>query len=91
MQKDVAGTWILLPFTGNEDLEVLERGITDKLAEKAKGRDYLDRQREDARDTVREFARKWLVEQTRWKRAAYEDIRVLFADEPAGAIAPVAG
>lgn len=91
MEKDVAGTWILLPFTGNEDLDVLERGITAKLAEKAKSRDYLDRQREDARDTVREFARKWLVEQTRWRRADYEDIRVLFADEPAGAIAPLSG
>ena len=53
--------------------------------------DYIDRQREDARETVREFARKWLVEQTRWKRADYADIRVLFADEPAGAIAPLSG
>ena len=62
-----------------------------RLEEKAKSRDYLDRQREDARETVREFARKWLVEQTRWKRAEYEDIRVLFADEPAGYIAPLSG
>jgi len=91
IQKDVAGSWILLPFTSTDDLEILERTISRKLAEKARSRDYIDRQREDARDTVREFARKWLVEQTRWKRAAYEDIRVLFADEPAGAIAPVAG
>jgi hypothetical protein len=91
MQKDVAGTWMLLPFTGANDLETLERSITTKLAEKAKSRDYIDRQRDDARETVREFARKWLVEQTRWKRAEYEDIRVLFDDEPAGYIAPMSG
>jgi len=91
MEKDVAGTWVLLPFTGTDDLDMLERGITAKLAQKAKSRDYLDRQREDARETVREFARKWLVEQTRWKRAEYDDIRVLFADEPAGYIAPLTG
>ena len=89
MEKDVAGTWMLLPFTGTDDLDMLERGITAKLAQKAKSRDYLDRQREDARETVRQFARKWLVEQTRWKRAEYEEIRVLFADEPAGYIAPM--
>jgi len=91
IQKDVAGSWMLLPFTGDDDLELLERSITKRLEEKAKSRDYLDRQREDARETVREFTRKWLVEQTRWKRAEYEDIRVLFADEPAGYIAPLTG
>jgi hypothetical protein len=91
MEKDVAGTWILLPFTSDEDLDVLERGITTRLEQKAESRDYIDRQREDARDTVREFARKWLVQQTRWKSAEYGDIRVLFADEPAGAIAPISG
>jgi hypothetical protein len=92
MEKSVAsGNWILPPFTGNDDLDLLERSITKRLEEKAKSRDYLDRQREDARETVREFTRKWLVEQTRWKRAEYEDIRVLFADEPAGYIAPLTG
>jgi hypothetical protein len=91
MQKDVAGAWILLPFTSTKAMNTLERSITAKLAQKAGSRDYIDRQREDARETVREFARKWLVEQTRWKRADYEDIRVLFADEPAGAIAPLSG
>jgi hypothetical protein len=91
LQKDVAGTWILLPFTSAVDLDTLERSITTTLARKAGSRDYMDRQREDARETVREFARKWLVQQTRWKSAQYEEIRVLFADEPAGYIAPMSG
>jgi hypothetical protein len=89
IEKDVAGTWMLVPFTGTKDLDRLERSITDRLAQKARSRDYIDRQRDDARETVREFARKWLVEQTRWKSAKYEDVRVLFEDEPAGAIPSV--
>jgi len=87
IEKDVAGTWILLPWKSADDLNDLERGITEKLAQKAASRDYIDRQRRDARETVREFARKWLAEQTKWKSARYEDIRVLFADEQVGAIA----
>jgi hypothetical protein len=87
IQKDAAGSWVLLPFTSDDDLDLLERSITKRLDQKAKSKDYIDRQREDARDTVREFTQKWLVEQTRWKRADYKDIRVLFEDEPAGRIA----
>jgi hypothetical protein len=91
IQKDVAGSWMLLPFTSDDDLDLLERSITKRLEEKAKSRDYLDRQREDARETVREFARKWITEQTRWKHAGYSEIRILFEDEPAGTIAPLSG
>ncbi len=47
LEKDVAGSWMLLPFTSTEDLELLERSISKKLATKAASRDYLDRQRED--------------------------------------------
>jgi len=89
IQKDVAGAWLLLPFTGGKDLDLLERTITAKLAQKAASRDYVERQREAARTSVREFVVKWLITQTRWKHARYEDVRVLFEDEPASAITPV--
>jgi hypothetical protein len=89
IQRDVAGSWVLLPFTSDDDLELLERRVTKRLEEKAKSKDYLDRQREDARETVREFSRKWITEQTRWKNAGHWEIRVVFEDEPAGAIAPL--
>lgn len=88
IQRDVAGSWVML-WTGDDDLELLERSVTQRLEDKAKSKDYLDRQREDARETVREFARKWITAQTRWKHAGYSEIRVLFEDEPAGAIAPL--
>jgi hypothetical protein len=90
-KKEVSGSWLLLPFKRAGDLDKLERSITATLAERAQSAGYLEEQREDARATVREFVRTWLVEQTRWKGARYEDIRVLFADEPAGSIAPLPG
>ena len=91
MEKDVAGTWLLLPFKSTEDLNNLERSITEKLAQKAVSPDYMERQQREARETVAEFARKWLVEQTLWKRVRHEDIRVFFADESAGALEWLSG
>lgn len=91
IEKDVAGTWLLVPITGDGDLQDLERTITAKLAERASSRDYLARQREAARRTVREFVRTWLVEQTRFSDAEYTAIRVLFADEPVRFIESLAG
>ena len=35
MEKDVGGSWMLVPFNEDEDLDALEREITAKLAEKA--------------------------------------------------------
>ena len=89
IEKDVAGDWYVVPFTETADLNALERGITAKLGKKATSREYLERQRADARKTVTEFVKKWLVEQTRWKDASYENIKVLFADEPTSAMAGI--
>jgi hypothetical protein len=86
IERDVAGTWVLLPWKSREDLAKLERSVTARLVLKALSADYIDRQRQTARETVREFARKWLVEQTRWKDANHEEIQVLFADEQVGTI-----
>lgn len=86
IEKDVAGSWALLPVVGPKDVEDLERAVTAKLELKAKSRDYIERQREQARATIREFVRSWLVEQSRFKGADFSDIRVLFEDEPARSI-----
>lgn len=88
IEKDVAGTWILLPWKSDADLADLERGVTAKLALKASSSDYMSRQRETARQTVREFVVKWLAQQTGWNSTRHEEIRVLFADEGVGAIDP---
>jgi hypothetical protein len=84
IEKDVGGSWMLLPFNSTSDLDALEREITAKLAEKAKGPVYLQLQREHARKTVTEFVEKWLVTQTQWKSGSKSTVRVFFADEPIG-------
>lgn len=82
MQKDVGGSWVLVAFNASEDLDILERQITAKLAQKAGSAAYIEIQREYARKTVGEFVRKWLVTQARWRDASGVSIRVRFADEP---------
>ncbi len=90
MQKDVGGTWILVPFNERADLESLERDITSALAAKADSPAYRQLQREAARKTVTEFVRKWLITQVRWQTESAATIRVLFPDEPVGSFGPQA-
>ncbi len=85
MEKDASGTWVLLPFTGTESLDDLERELTAKLARKAVLPAYVQLQREPARKTVEEFVRKWLVTQAPWSTESGASIRVYFADETIGA------
>lgn len=91
IERDISGSWILQPWKGSEDLRNLERGVTEELARKASSRDLLERQREEARRTVSEFARKWIAEQTPWTWLRPRDIRVLFADETVDVLGRPAG
>jgi hypothetical protein len=90
MQKDVGGTWILIPFNERADLESLQREITATLATKASSPAYRQLQREDARKTVAEFVRKWLITQAQWQTESAATIRVMFPDEPIGSFDPQA-
>lgn len=85
MQKDVGGSWVLVAFNATEDLDVLERQVTAKLAAKASSPAYIQMQREHARQTVKEFVEKWLLTQPRWRDDSRRTIRVRFADEHDGA------
>ncbi len=88
MEKDVGGTWILIPFNERADLESLQREITATLAKKAGSPAYRQLQRESARKTVTEFVKKWLVTQAQWQTESRSTIRVLFPDEPIGSFGP---
>jgi hypothetical protein len=90
MEKDVGGTWILVPFNERADLESLQRDITATLAAKADSSAYRQLQREAARKTVTEFVRKWLASQATWQIESTSTIRVLFPDEPIGSFGPQA-
>jgi hypothetical protein len=80
IDKDVGGTWILVPFNEDDDLNVLEREITKALAQKAGSAAYLQLQREAARKAVTEFVKKWLVTQQQWKDAQRPRIEVVFGE-----------
>ena len=80
LEQDEGGSWLLVPFNADEDREALMREITGKLAQKAASPAYLALQREDARKTVTEFVKKWLVTQQPWKSAKQPRIEVVFSD-----------
>jgi len=77
MEKDMGGTWVLIPFNREADLAALEREITARLADKAASPAYLKLQRNMARKTVTEFVEKWLVTQQAWKDARRPQIEVV--------------
>lgn len=86
MEKYASGTWSL--FTGTEALESTERQITDRLAAKALSPMYVDMQRREARQTLAEFVKRWLMEQSKWQDMKGLPLRVLFADEPIQRLGP---
>ncbi|MES1190908.1 MAG: hypothetical protein ABUS47_07505 [Steroidobacter sp.] len=81
------GVWSV--FTGHEQIALLQRSITQALADKANSGKYIDMQRESARATVKEFVKKWLITQTQWQSAAGYPVKVFFADEPIKALADI--
>ena len=84
LQRFSSGTWSLL--TGNDELDVLQRSITQTLAVKASTPSYIEYQREVARKTVAEFVQKWLLTQTRWQGTGQYAVKVFFADETIGSL-----
>lgn len=82
LEKQIGGTWLLVPFKGDDDLETLERAITAKLALKASSNDYKQRALEESRKTIAEFIENWA-------RQAGQDVtkvHVLFEGEPVRSI-----
>lgn len=85
LEKQASGAWSL--FTGAAELDKLQKSITQSLGEKAATPQFINLQREAARQTVAEFVAKWVLEQKGWKPSAGYSVRVFFADEPIEALA----
>ena len=83
LEKAVAGTWLLVPFAGDKDLDALERTITAKLARKAASSEYRQRALEESRKTISEFIRNWAVHSG---HTGVTTVRVLFEGEPVRSI-----
>ena len=82
IEKAVAGTWLLVPITGDDDVEALERTITAKLGRKATSDEYKQRALEESRKTIAEFIRNWAVHSGQ----DVGSVRVLFEGEPVRSI-----
>jgi hypothetical protein len=88
LAKVVAGTWVLVPFVGDEDLEALQRSITAKLARKAASNEYRQRALEQSRRTIGEFIKNWAAKSG---HPGVSGVRVIFEGEPIRSIEALAG
>jgi hypothetical protein len=79
MQKKTRSGWGR--FDKDENLEKLERDLTDKLSERAGS--YANRMtiRENARQSVAVFVRNWLLHEQQWGPDHFTKIVVYFPDE----------
>lgn len=68
-------------WDGGENLEALEKSLTEKLAERSADPHTLEGVREAARLSVAKFVRNWLLDREHWHRDAYDEIVIVFEDE----------
>jgi len=68
-------------FNKAQNLDVLERSISTKLATKSDSSRYLQLVTPYARETVKEFVTKWLIKQQDLKRYPVDQVIVLFPGE----------
>jgi len=83
MEKSTSGGW--LRFNGQENLDTLERDITEELDRRADDKTHRDYVREACRHSVAQFVKVWLMKEDSWREDRFHQIVVLFPDEsPAG-------
>lgn len=70
-----------LAWDGEEQKEALLKSLTPKLEISAADSSRLKLVREEARKTVAEFVRTWLLQRGDWGAQKIEHIKVIFADE----------
>jgi hypothetical protein len=82
MSKHSESGW--LRFNAADQLDELERSLTPTLAEQAADDRHVDLVREQARRTVAEFVRNWLLMEDHWRVDRFRSIVVTFEGEPVG-------
>jgi len=87
IEKSVGGAWLLIPITGDRDLDVLERSISATLARKASSDTYKQRVLEESRKTIAQFIEDWAVKSGQ----KVHSVQVLFEGEPIRSIEPFLG
>jgi hypothetical protein len=72
-----------LRFNEDEQMEELERNLTELLTRRAADPDNIDLVRETCRRRVAEFVRNWLLVEDHWRHDRFRAVTVVFADEMA--------
>lgn len=70
-----------LRFDESDQMEELERQLTELLSRRAGDPDTIDLVREKCRRRVAEFVREWLLAENQWRDDRLRSITVVFADE----------
>jgi hypothetical protein len=79
MEKSKSSGWAR--FDKDDNLDVLERGITHELELRAGDADHIKLIREACRQSVAKFVRKWLMKESQWSNDRFSSIVVVFPDE----------
>lgn len=79
LQMRTSTGWLSPPGAANQ--VSLMKQLGPELSERARRPDYVSAQRDEARKTVAEFARQWMVEQRAGKDKADYPIKVIFEGE----------
>lgn len=79
MQKKSKAGWAR--WDGQDNLDELEKGLTEKLAARAADPDSINKIHAEGRIAVAKFVRRWLESHKAWEIEQFEKIVVAFHDE----------
>jgi len=68
-------------FNADEQMTGLEKSITPRLNNYARSKEHMKVIREEARKSVAEFVRQWLMKEDHWREDRFSTIHIIFADE----------
>ena len=68
-------------FNADEQMAGLEKSLTPRLNNHARSKEHMKVIREEARKSVAEFVRQWLMKEDHWREDRFSTIHIIFADE----------
>ncbi len=68
-------------WNADEQMAALERSLTPRFNSYAQQENHVRQVREEARHTVANFVKEWLLKEDHWRTNRFKSIRVIFADE----------
>jgi hypothetical protein len=79
LEKHSESGW--LRFNEDDQMDELERSLTNVIAKRASDPRHIELVRERSRREVAEFVRSWLLLEDHWRADRFRSVTVIFADE----------